>query len=118
MVNENGKNVNGNYNINVYIDKVIFCGGGCGIFCVFCFGGVVIQNVDLFNNGNNVIFIENCYNVLICSGIVNGGGEVCLFVCLEFFNNKDIWIILQVNNNFVCELLCGENINFFISGNV
>ncbi|KAK4200980.1 hypothetical protein QBC40DRAFT_306272 [Triangularia verruculosa] len=117
MANENGKNANGNYNTNVYIDKVVSRGGGRGIFCVSRSGGVVIQSVDLSNNGNNAILIENCYNVSIRGGTVNGGGEVRLSARSEFPNNKDIWITLQVNNNSVRESPCGENTNFSITGN-
>jgi len=117
MANNNGQNSNGNYNTNVYIDKVISRGGGRGVFCVSQSGGVVIQSVDLQNNGNNAILIENCYNVSIRGGTVNGGGEVRLAARSEFPNNRDIWITLTVNNNSVKESPCGTNINWSLSGN-
>lgn len=117
MANNNGQLANGNYNTNVYIDKVVSRGGGRGIFCVSRSGGVVIQSVDLADNGNNAILIENCYNVSIRGGTVNGGGEVRLAARSEFPNNKDIWITLTVNNNSVRESPCGENTNWTLSGN-
>lgn len=116
MANENGK-LNGNYNTNVYVDKVVSRGGGRGVFCVSQSGGAVIQSVDLASNGNNAVLIENCYNVSIRGGTVNGGGEVRLAARSEFANNKDIWITLTVNNNSVRESPCGENTNWSLSGN-
>jgi hypothetical protein len=117
MANNNGQNPNGNYNTNVWIDKVVSRGGGRGVFCVSQSGAVVIQNVDLASNGNNAILIENCYNVSIRSGTVNGGGEVRLAARSEFPNNRDIWITLTVNNTPVRESPCGENTNWTLSGN-
>ncbi|KAI2619829.1 pectin lyase-like protein [Hypomontagnella submonticulosa] len=117
MANNNGQNANGNYNTNVYIDKVVSRGGGRGVFCVSQSGGVVIESVDLASNGNNAILIENCYNVSIRGGTVNGGGEVRLSARDEFPNNKDIWITLTVNNNSVRESPCGDNTNWTIGGN-
>ncbi|KAI0376795.1 pectin lyase-like protein [Hypomontagnella monticulosa] len=117
MANNNGQNANGNYNTNVYIDKVVSRGGGRGVFCVSQSGGVVIESVDLSSNGNNAILIENCYNVSIRGGTVNGGGEVRLAARDEFPNNKDIWINLTVNNNSVRESPCGDNTNWTIGGN-
>lgn len=116
MANNNGQNPNGNYNTNVYIDKVVSRGGGRGIFCVSQSGAAVITEVDLANNGNNAILIENCYNVSIRGGTVNGGGEVRLAARDEFPNNKDIWVTLTVNNNSVRESPCGENTNWTIQG--
>ncbi|KAF2194185.1 hypothetical protein K469DRAFT_727555 [Zopfia rhizophila CBS 207.26] len=117
MANNNGQNANGNYNTNVYVDKVVSRGGGRGVFCVSQSGGVVIESVDLASNGNNAILIENCYNVSIRGGTVNGGGEVRLAARSEFPNNRDIWITLTVNNNSVRESPCGDNTNWTLSGN-
>jgi len=116
MANNNGQKSNGKYDTNVYIDKVVSRGGGRGIFCVSQSGAVEIKNVDLASNGNNAILIENCYNVRINGGTVNGGGEVRLSARSEFPNNKDITINLTVNNNSVRESPCGENTNWSISG--
>ena len=116
FANNNGQ-LNGNYNTNVYINKVVSRGGGRGIFCVSRSGGAVIESIDLANNGNNAILIENCYNVSIRGGTVNGGGEVRLSARSEFPNNKDISITLAVNNNSVRESPCGQNIKWNISGN-
>ncbi|KAK4149856.1 hypothetical protein C8A00DRAFT_37532 [Chaetomidium leptoderma] len=117
MANNNGQNANGNYNTNVYIDKVVSRGGGRGVFCVSQSGGVVIESVDLSNNGNNAILIENCYNVSIRGGKVQGGGEVRISARSEFPNTKDIWITLTVNDNTVRESPCGDNTNWSLSGN-
>jgi hypothetical protein len=117
FANNNGQNPNGNYNTNVYIDKVVSRGGGRGVFCVSQSGGAVITSVDLANNGNNAILIENCYNVSIRGGTVNGGGEVRLAARSEFPNNRDIWITLRVDGTTVRESPCGENTNWTLSGN-
>ncbi|EPS45337.1 hypothetical protein H072_705 [Dactylellina haptotyla CBS 200.50] len=117
MANNNGQLSSGSYSTNVYIDKVVSRGGGRGVFCVSQSGGVVIKTVDLASNGNNSILIENCYNVSIRGGTVNGGGEIRLAARTEFPNNKDIWITLTVNNCPVRESPCGENTNWTLSGN-
>ncbi|KAI0172996.1 ricin B lectin:Parallel beta-helix [Hypoxylon sp. FL1284] len=117
MANNNGQNPNGNYNTNVYIDKVISRGGGRGIFCISQSGAVVIEDIDLAGNGNNAILIENCYNVSIRGGTVDGGGEVRISARDEFPNTRDVWITLTVNDNTVRESPCGENTNWTISGN-
>ncbi|KLU92606.1 ricin B lectin:Parallel beta-helix [Magnaporthiopsis poae ATCC 64411] len=117
FANNNGQNANGNYNTNVYVDRVVSRGGGRGIFCVSQSGGAVITTVDLANNGNNAILIENCYNLSIRGGTVNGGGEVRLSARSEFPNNKDIWITLTVNGTPVRESPCGQNVNWTLSGN-
>jgi hypothetical protein len=116
FANENGK-LNGGYNTNVYVDKVVSRGGGRGIFCVSQSGGAQIGSVDLANNGNNAILIENCYGVTIKGGTVNGGGEVRLAARSEFANNRDINITLRVDGTTVRESPCGENTNWSLSGN-
>ncbi|KAL8341185.1 hypothetical protein RB601_005755 [Gaeumannomyces tritici] len=117
FANNNGQNPNGNYNTNVYVDRVVSRGGGRGIFCVSQSGGAVITSVDLANNGNNAVLIENCYNLSIRGGTVNGGGEVRLSARSEFPNNRDIWVTLTVNGASVRESPCGQNINWSLSGN-
>ena len=117
MANNNGQESNGNYNTNIYIDKVVSRGGGRGIFCVSQSGAAVIEEVDLASNGNNAILIENCYNVSIRGGKVQGGGEVRISARDEFPNTRDIWVTLEVNDNSVRESPCGENINWEITGN-
>ncbi|KAF1811599.1 hypothetical protein P152DRAFT_459538 [Eremomyces bilateralis CBS 781.70] len=117
MANNNGQNKNGDYKTNIYIDKVVSRGGGRGVFCVSQSGAVVIESVDLANNGNNAILIENCYNVAIRGGTVNGGGEVRLSARTEFPKNRDISLTLTVNNNSVRESPCGDNTTFNIKGN-
>ncbi|KAH8587156.1 hypothetical protein B0O99DRAFT_694756 [Bisporella sp. PMI_857] len=116
FANNNGQNANGNYNTNVYVDKVVSRGGGRGVFCVSQSGAAVIKSVDLANNGNNAILIENCYNLTIQGGTVNGGGEVRISARTEFPNTRDIWITLTVNSNTVRESPCGDNTNWYLSG--
>ncbi|KAK4099975.1 pectin lyase-like protein [Parathielavia hyrcaniae] len=116
MANENGK-LNGNWNTNVWVDRVVSRGGGRGVFCVSQSGGVVITTVDLAQNGNNAVLVENCYNVSIRGGTVNGGGEVRLAARSEFANNRDVWITLRVDGTSVRESPCGDNTNWYLSGN-
>ncbi|KAK6499931.1 hypothetical protein TWF481_010287 [Arthrobotrys musiformis] len=116
FANENGRGT-GNWNTNIYVDKVVSRGGGRGIFCVSQSGGAEIKTVDLASNGNNAILIENCYNVAIKGGTVNGGGEVRLAARTEFANNRDISVTLKVDNTSVRESPCGTNIKWTLSGN-
>ncbi|THV31200.1 hypothetical protein [Glycomyces paridis] len=117
FANNNGQLANGSYNTNVWVDKVVSRGGGRGVFCVSQSGGAVIRSVDLASNGNNAILIENCYNLSIESGTVNGGGEVRVAARSEFPNTRDVWITLTVNNTSVRESPCGDNVNWYLSGN-
>ncbi|KAF4905049.1 hypothetical protein CGCVW01_v012958 [Colletotrichum viniferum] len=117
FANNNGQNPNGDYNPNVYIDKVVSRGGGRGVFCVSQSGAAVITSVDLASNGNNAILIENCYNLSIRGGTVNGGGEVRLAARSEFPNNRDISMTLKVDDTTVRESPCGENNNWTLTGN-
>ncbi|KAI1119195.1 hypothetical protein F5Y14DRAFT_446406 [Nemania sp. NC0429] len=116
MANNNGQLPNGAYTTNVYVDKVVSRGGGRGIFCVSQSGGAVISNIDLADNGNNAILLENCYNIAIKAGTVNGGGEVRVSSRTEFPVSKDLTISLTVNRNTVRESPCGTNITWNISG--
>lgn len=117
FANNNGQGANGQYETNIYIDKVVSRGGGRGVFCVSQSGAAVIESIDLADNGNNAILIENCYNVRINGGIVQGGGQVRLAARDEFPNNRDISVTAQVNDNSVRESPCGENISWSITGN-
>lgn len=117
FANNNGQNPNGNYNTNVWIDKVVSRGGGRGVFCVSQSGAAVITTVDLASNGNNAVLIENCYNLSIRGGTVNGGGEVRLAARSEFPNNRDIWVTLRVDGTTVRESPCADNSNWTLSGN-
>ncbi|KAH9890773.1 ricin B lectin [Xylariomycetidae sp. FL2044] len=118
MANNNGQNADGGYEkTNVYVDRVVSRGGGRGIFCVSQSGGVEIDDIDLADNGNNSILIENCYNVRINGGKVDGGGEVRISARTEFPNTSDVWITLTVDNTSVRESPCGDNTNWSISGN-
>ncbi|BCE03687.1 hypothetical protein TYM08_P3750 [Marinicellulosiphila megalodicopiae] len=112
FANGNG-NINGQYPTNIVIDKVISRGGARGLFCVSQSGGAHIKEIDFADNGNNSILIENCYNVTIDKGTINGGGELRLSARSEFENNRDITISnVNVSNTSVRESPCGNNINF------
>jgi hypothetical protein len=108
FANEAGK-VNGGYATNIVVNKVKSRGGGRGIFCVSQSGGAEIGSIDLASNGNNAILIENCYNVNIKGGTVNGGGEVRLSARTEFANSKDIAITAKVDGTTVKESPCAAN---------
>jgi hypothetical protein len=117
FANQNGRYADGTYPANINIDRVVSRGGGRGIFCVSESGGAVIKDIDLQDNGNNAILIENCYNVAILGGTVNGGGEVRISARTEFENTRDISLAIEVNDNTVRESPCGENMTFDITGN-
>jgi hypothetical protein len=117
FANEAGK-LNGNYNTNIFVNRVKSRGGGRGIFCVSQSGGAEIGSIDLANNGNNAILLENCYNVNIKGGTVNGGGEVRLSARTEFANSRDIAITLRVDGTTVRESPCTVNkTKWNLSGN-
>jgi len=106
------------YPTNIVVDKVKSRGGGRGIFCVSESGGVEIGNIDLANNGNNAILLENCYNVNIKGGTINGGGEVRLAARTEFANSRDIAITAKVDGTTVRESPCTVNkTKWNLSGN-
>jgi hypothetical protein len=109
MANQNGPNVT--------VDRVRSRGGGRGVFCVSNSRGARISTVDLANNGNNSVLIENCSDITIAGGTVNGGGEVRLAARSEFPNNRNIHIALRVDNTSVRESPCGENTTWSLSGN-
>ena len=115
MANRNGRQGD-DYSTNVYVDKVVSRGGGRGVFCVSESGGAEIGEIDLADNGNNAILIENCYNVAIKGGKVNGGGEVRISARDEFANTRDVSITATVDGTTVRESPCGENITWNISG--
>ncbi|GAB1740091.1 hypothetical protein NU219Hw_g5009t2 [Hortaea werneckii] len=116
MANNNGQLADGSYDTNVYIDRVVSRGGGRGVFCVSQSGAAEIASVDLADNGNNAVLIENCYNVAILDGTVDGGGEVRIAARDEFPNTSDVSITLQVDGTTVRESPCGENISWSITG--
>jgi hypothetical protein len=109
MANANGPNIT--------VDRVRSRGGGRGVFCVSNSRGARINSVDLANNGNNSVLIENCSDITIAGGTVNGGGEVRLAARTEFPNNRNIHIALRVDNTSVRESPCGENTTWSLSGN-
>ncbi|OJD30145.1 parallel beta-helix repeat protein [Diplodia corticola] len=116
FANNAGQLADGSYTTNVYVDKVVSRGGGRGVFCVSQSGGAEIAEVDLADNENNAVLIENCYNLSILAGTVEGGGEVRISARDEFPNTSDISITLTVNGNSVRESPCGDNITWNLSG--
>ncbi|KAI6778185.1 uncharacterized protein J7T54_002720 [Emericellopsis cladophorae] len=118
FANNNGQLDNGEYTTtNVWVDRVVSRGGGRGIFCVSMSGAAEIKYIDLANNGNNAVLIENCYNLAIRDGVINGGGEVRVAARSEFPNTSGIFFEVEVNNNSVRESPCAENIFWAITGN-
>ena len=112
FANTNGQ-INGGYPTNIYVDKLISRGGGRGLFCVSNSGGVEINSIDLKDNGNNSALIENCHNVTIKQGTVDGGGEFRIAARSDFPNTSDVTISnLTVTNTSVRESPCGDNTNW------
>lgn len=84
MANENGRlsnfgdfdspDVDTDYAPNIHVGEVRARGGGRGIFCVSGSGGAVIDHIDIVDVGNSpAVFIEDCYNVSIGGGTLDGG---------------------------------------------
>ncbi|KAH3920557.1 hypothetical protein HBI56_071630 [Parastagonospora nodorum] len=108
FANQAGK-VNNGYATNIKINRVKSRGGGRGIFCVSESGGAEIGSIDLANNGGNAILLENCYNINIKGGTINGGGEVRLASRSEFANSRDIAITARIDGTTVRESPCTAN---------
>lgn len=110
FANTAGRLGNGSYDTNIYVDRVVSRGGGRGVFCVSQSGGVEINSIDLAGNGGNSVLLENCYNVKINGGTINGGGELRIAARSEFANSRDITISnVSVTDTGVRESPCGEN---------
>jgi hypothetical protein len=112
--NRNGR-INDAYPTNIHVGRVVARGGGRGIFCVSESGGVVIDNIDIADTGNNSILLENCYNVTIAAvaGTVARGGEIRIAARTEFANSRDITIHnLTVTDTAVTENPCADNSTF------
>lgn len=116
MANAAGRDADGGYSTNVTVGRVVAEGGGRGVFCVSESGGLRIEDVDLRSTGGNAVLVENCYNVTLASGTVDGGGEVRVAARDEFAVTRDVWIDLTVNGTSVRESPCGENITWRITG--
>jgi hypothetical protein len=112
--NRNGR-INDAYPTNIHVGKVVSRGGGRGIFCVSESGGIVIDQIDIADAGNNSILLENCYNVNIAAsgGTVAGGGEIRIAARTEFANSRDITFQnLTVKDTNVTENPCADNSTF------
>lgn len=119
FANTNGM-IGNRWPTNIFVDRVVSRGGGRGIFCVSNSGGVEINNIDLASNGNNSMLIENCHNLTVNGGTINGGGELRIAARSEFPNTSDVTISnVRVNNTGVRESPCGNNtrwINLSVTG--
>lgn len=112
FANRNGR-VGNSYPTNIFIDRVISRGGGRGLFCVSESGGAEINRIDFADNGNNAILVENCYNVTIHGGVIDGGGEVRIAARSDFPNTRDVTIAnLEVSGTSVRESPCGDNVEW------
>ncbi|GIX22442.1 MAG: hypothetical protein KatS3mg121_1225 [Gammaproteobacteria bacterium] len=112
LANEAGR-IGDAWPTNIHVDRIVSRRGGRGFFCVSNSGGARIGTVDLADNGNNAILIENCHNVTIDGGRVDGGGEVRIAARSEFPNTSDVLIRnLQVFNTSVRESPCGDNVQW------
>ncbi len=112
--NRNGR-IGDAYPVNIRVGKVVSRRGGRGSFCVSESGGVVIDQIDIADAGNNSILLENCYNVNIAAvgGTVVGGGEIRISARTEFANSRDITFQnLTVNNTNINESPCADNSTF------
>jgi hypothetical protein len=104
--------VGDSYPTNIRVGTVIARGGGRGVFCVSESGGAVIDrdNVDIADTGSNSVLIENCYNVTINGGTVNGS-DVRIASRSEFPVSSDITLQnLTLVNSAINESPCGTNI--------
>ena len=108
MANRNGR-VGDSYPTNIEVGNVIARGGGRGVFCVSESGGAVIDNVDLADTGSNSVLIENCYNVTINGGTVDGS-DLRIAARDEFPVSSDITLAnLTLVNSAINESPCGTN---------
>lgn len=112
MANRNG-HINDDYDTNIYVGEVIARLGGRGIFSVSRSGGAEIDRIDLAHTGNNLILLENGYNITINGGIAEGASGIRLAARSEFENS---WGILMQNltlrNSSLLEQPRGEDIRF------
>jgi hypothetical protein len=110
--NRNG-HIDDEYSANIHVDEVIARGGGRGLFCVSRSGGAVIERIDLAGTGNNAILIENCHNVTIEGGVVEGPNGICIAARNDMPNTSDVLIEnLTVRNSAIFESPCGNNVEF------
>jgi hypothetical protein len=115
MANRNGR-LNGGYETNVHVERVVARGGGRGIFCVSESGGAVIDSVDIQDTGGNSMLLENCYNVQIApdGGTVTRGGDIRIAARSEFAPSSDIVIEnLTVTGTAIREDPCNGSGNRF-----
>lgn len=112
MANRNG-HIDDEYSTNIRVGEVVARGGGRGIFCVSQSGGALIERIDLANTGSNSILIENCYNVAVGGGVVEGPGDIRFSARAEFANTSNVLMEnLTLRNTSITENPCGNNVVF------
>lgn len=110
MANRNG-HVDDEYSANIHVGEVIARGGGRGIFCVSRSGGAVIERVDIAGTGSNSMLIENCYNITINGGVVEGPNDIRIAARAEFPNTANILMQnIRLRNSSILESPCGDNV--------
>jgi hypothetical protein len=108
MANRNGR-VGNDHPANIRVGEVRARGGGRGIFCVSESGGAVIEHVDISGTGGNAVLIENCHNVTLAGGTVEGPGDIRIAARDEFANTSGITLEnLTVVNTAINEQPCAE----------
>ncbi|WP_017586929.1 hypothetical protein [Nocardiopsis ganjiahuensis] len=108
MANRNGRVADG-YPVNIRVGEVRARGGGRGIFCVSESGGAVIEHVDISGTGSNAVLIENCHNVTLAGGTVEGPGDIRLAARDEFANTSGVTLEnLTVVDTAINEQPCAE----------
>ncbi|GAA1076508.1 right-handed parallel beta-helix repeat-containing protein [Nocardiopsis metallicus] len=108
MANRNGR-VGDAYPANIRVGEVRARGGGRGVFCVSESGGAVIERVDISGTGGNAVLIENCHNVTLAGGTVEGPGDIRIAARDEFANTSGITLAnLTVVDTSIDERPCAE----------
>ena len=108
MANRNGR-VGDDYPTNIRVGEVRARGGGRGVFCVSESGGAVIEHVDISGTGGNAVLIENCHNVTLGGGTVEGPGDIRIAARDEFANTSGVTLEnLTVVDTAINEQPCAE----------
>lgn len=108
MANRNGR-VGDDYPTNIRVGEVRARGGGRGVFCVSESGGAVIEHVDISGTGGNAVLIENCHNVTLAGGTVEGPGDIRIAARDEFANTSGVTFEnLTVVDTAINEQPCAE----------
>lgn len=108
MANRNGR-VGDAYPANIRVGEVRARGGGRGVFCVSESGGALIEHVDISGTGGNAVLIENCHNVTLAGGTIEGPGDIRIAARDEFANTSGVTLEnLTVVDTEINEQPCAE----------